>query len=142
MELKTLISLLPRLSFGVLVCGIVVADDMDLLLAWERLLHLLEKAYPFLMPVLLHAGANDFSCGDVERRKQGGGSVALVVVGHRRVAALFDGQPRLGAIQRLNLTCFIAGKHHRMFRRVQIEAHDVFQLLDKVLVVGEFEGAA
>ena len=42
MELETLISLLPRLDFGVLGRGIVVADDMDLLSPRNSLLHLFQ----------------------------------------------------------------------------------------------------
>jgi hypothetical protein len=39
----------------------------------------------------------------VQRCKQGRRAVALVVVGHRASAALLDGQPRLRAVERLNL---------------------------------------
>ena len=104
--------------------------------------------------------AMTFPVARFQRRKQRGRSVALVVVGHRSRAPLLDGESRLPAVQRLNLAFlpafileengraisaslrFIAGKHHRMFRWVQVKPHDGLQLFGEVLVVGELESAA
>ena len=60
----------PGLDFGVFVRGVVVADHMDLPMRRHCLLHQIQKADPLLMPVLLHAGADDFARGDVQCRKQ------------------------------------------------------------------------
>ena len=46
------------------------------------------------------------------------------------------GQQRLRPIERLDLTLFVHAQHQRPIRRVQVQAHDVADLLDKS---GSFE---
>ena len=55
------------------------------------------------MPVAGHAFADDGAVEHVERREQGRGAVALVVMRHRPAAALLHRQPRLGAVKGLDL---------------------------------------
>ena len=55
------------------------------------------------MPVALHVAADDRAVEDVEGGEQGGGAVALVVVGHGAGAPLLHRQARLGAVERLDL---------------------------------------
>ena len=55
------------------------------------------------MPVALHAAAEHGAVEHVEGGEQGGGAVALVVVGHGAGAALLHGQAGLGAVERLDL---------------------------------------
>jgi hypothetical protein len=81
-----------------------------------------------------HASLQDFQCG-----KQGRGSVALVVMRHRSAAALFHGQARLRAIERLNLGLLIHAQHQRLLRRIQIQAHHIRQFLQKLGVPRELE---
>jgi len=94
------------------------------------------------MSMLLHAPADDLSRGDVQCGKQRGGSIALVLVGHRGGATFLKGQPRLGAIQCFNLAPFIAGKYQSMFRWVEVEPRDPIKFFGEMLVTGEFESAA
>ncbi len=61
-------------------------------------------------------------------------------MGHGSGPALFHRQARLGAIQRLNLRFLIERQHNRVVGRVQVEAHDVDQLVLEVRVVGDLEG--
>ena len=67
----------------VLVGGVVVQDQMDLQVVGDLSVDGLEEFQPFLMPVPRHALADDHAGQHVERGEQGGGAVALVVVGHR-----------------------------------------------------------
>ena len=62
-----------------------------------------EEADELLVPVALHAAAEDGAVEDVEGGEQRGGAVALVVVGHGAGAALLHGQAGLGAVERLDL---------------------------------------
>ena len=55
------------------------------------------------MAVTLHVAADDSAVEDVESREQRGGAVAFVVVRHRPSAARLHRQPRLGAVERLDL---------------------------------------
>ena len=62
-----------------------------------------EKANELLMPVAAHALADDLAVEDVEGGEQGRGAMALIIVGHRAATAALHWQPRLGAVERLNL---------------------------------------
>ena len=62
-----------------------------------------EEADELLMAVALHVAADDGAVEDVEGREQRGGAVTLVVVRHRPGAARLHRQPRLGAVERLDL---------------------------------------
>src|ERR1035441_6571966 len=59
--------------------------------------------------------ANDLAVQDAQRRKKRRRAVALVIVRHGSAPALLDErQPRLGAIQRLNLALLVQTQHHRL----------------------------
>ena len=75
----------------------------------------------------------------VQRGEQGGGAVALVVVGHRAGPARLHRQRRLGAVQRLDLGLLVHAQHDRLLRRVQVQPDDVDELLLEPRVVGELE---
>ena len=84
------------------------------LFGWDLRLDLVEKADELLMPMPLHAAADDLAFEHVEGGKQGGGAVALVVVGHGAGAALLHGQAGLGAIERLDLALLVDREHDGM----------------------------
>ena len=77
----------------------------------------------------LHAAAEHGAVEDVEGGEQGGGAVALVVVGHGAALAGLDRQAGLGAVERLDLRFFVDRQHDGMGRRVHVEADDIFDLL-------------
>jgi hypothetical protein len=64
---------------------------------------LVEKTNEFLMPMAGHALADNLALQHVESGKQGRRAVAFVIVGHRPAATALHRQPRLGAVERLNL---------------------------------------
>ena len=55
------------------------------------------------MAVTLHVAADDGPVEEIESREQRGGAVTFVVVRHRPSAARLHRQPRLGAVERLDL---------------------------------------
>ena len=65
------------------------------------------------MPVALQALADDRAVEHVQRREQGGGAVALVVMGHGAGAAFLHRQAGLGAVEGLDLAFLIHRKHQR-----------------------------
>src|SRR5580700_8065944 len=73
--------------------------------------------------------------------KQGGGAVALVVVGHGAAFAGLHGQAGLGAIERLDLRFLVDRDNHGMDGRVHVEADNIFDLFSEGRVVGRLEGA-
>src|SRR5690242_17151215 len=60
-----------------------------------------EEADELLVPVALHAAADYGAIEHVERGEQCRGAVPLVIARHRAAASGLDGQPRLGAVERL-----------------------------------------
>ena len=65
--------------------------------------------------------------------------MAFVVVGHRGGAALLQGQPGLGAVERLDLRLLVDTEHHSPIRRIEIEADDLSDLLLEHRVVRDLE---
>src|SRR5436305_10090235 len=86
-----------------------------------------EKLQPFLVAVSIVAHANDSPIEGIHGRKQGRGSVSLVVVGHGSAAALLDWQSGLCSVQRLDLALLVCTKYDGMLRRVEVESDDSFQ---------------
>jgi hypothetical protein len=89
----------------------------------------------------LHAPPQHRAVEHVERCEERGGAVAVVVVGRGRRPALLHRQPRLGALEGLDLALLVHGQDDRVRRRMQVEADHVAQLGDERGVPGELEGA-
>ena len=98
----------PRLHLCVFVCGIVVADNVDLLFFGHASLNQAKELQPLLVTMLVHTCADHGSRGDLQSGKQRGGSVALVIVCHCPATTLFQRQSRLGSVQCLDLTLLVA----------------------------------
>ena len=90
-----------------LVSGIVVDDHMHRF----RLGHLgiddVEEADELLMAMALHTLADDLAFQHIKRRKQCRDAVSLVVVCDGASTSLLHRQPRLGAVQGLDLAFLI-----------------------------------
>ena len=72
--------------------------------------------------------ADDFAGRDVERGKDRGGVVALIIMGHGSGAAFLQRQAWLGPVECLNLAFLVDGQHKRPLRRVEVESDDVLDL--------------
>ena len=86
------------------------------------------------------AGSDDFALRRVDGGEQRGRAVPLVVVGHRAAAATMNRQTLLCAVPGLNLGLLVATEHERMCGWVQVQAHDIPQLLRKVRIIRQLEG--
>ena len=93
------------------------------------------------MAVTLHVAADDSAVEDVESREQRGGAVAFVVVRHRPSAARLHRQPRLGAVERLDLALLIDRQNDRMGGRIDVETNNVLELRRELRVGRQLEGA-
>ncbi len=107
------------------VGGIVVEHRVDQLAGRDLALDGIEKADEFAVAVALHTAADHRPVEHAEGGEQGGGAVALVVVRHGLAAPGLDRQPRLGAIERLDLAFLVEREHHGMRRRIEIEVDNV-----------------
>ena len=74
------------------------------------------------------ARVEDLARGDLQRGEQGGGAVALVVIGLPLDLAGAHRQDRLGAIQRLDLALLVHADHDRGPGRVEVEPDHVADL--------------
>ena len=72
------------------------------------------EANELLMPVTLHAAADDLAFEYVEGSEQRGRAVALIVVRHGPQAAGLQRQARLRAVERLDLRFLVDAKHDRV----------------------------
>src|SRR5262245_33549917 len=72
----------PGPDLWVLVGGVIVEDHVHQLAGRHLGLDRIQKADEFLMPMALHAAADDLAVEHVEGGEQCGGAVALVIVGH------------------------------------------------------------
>ncbi len=92
------------------------------------------------MRVSLHAAAEHGAVEDVERREQGRGAMALVVMGHGSAFAGLERQAGLGAVEGLDLRLLVDRQHDGMGRRVHVEADDVLDLVGEGGIIGALEG--
>ena len=83
-----------------------------------------------------HDGAGD----NVERGIQTGGAMAFVVVGSSLDLPGLEGQQRLRTVERLDLGLLVHAKHHRVVRRIEVEAHDIDHLVGELRVLADLEG--
>ena len=98
-----------------------------------------EEAHQFSVSMALHVAADDSAIENVEGGEQRRGAMAFVVVGHGSGTALLHRQTGLGAVERLDLALLIDREDDGMGGRIDIEADDVAQLVDKFRVGGELE---
>jgi len=81
----------PGPDIRVLVGGVVVQDQVHLDPGWNLRVDDLEELQELAVSVLGQAGSDHCSGEHLECREQRGGAVPLVVMGHRRRAALDHG---------------------------------------------------
>ena len=101
MEAQAGMALQPGAYLGVLVGRVVVHDGVDCETLGHVSLDDVEEVDELLVPVPLHAAADDGALEHVERREQDGGAVPDVVVRHRAAAPSLHRQAGLGAVQRV-----------------------------------------
>src|SRR5258708_15192591 len=87
------------IHLGMFVGGIVVEDDVDGLLGWNRFLDGGEEADELLMAMALHTLADHLAFEDVAGSTERGGTVTLIIMGHGAAPALLYHHARLGLRQ-------------------------------------------
>ena len=129
----------PAPDTFVAVGPIVVEDQVQGYGIGKLLVKAAQKLKELLMAVARITLANDTPFDHLERRKQGRRAMALIVMSKGAAAPGFEGQSRLGAIQRLNLALFIHAEHDRILRRSEINTHYIGELFQKLGITGKFE---
>ena len=94
-----------------------------------------------LMAMALHTLADDLTFQHIKRRKQCRDAVTLVVVGNGAGTSLLHRQPRLGAVQRLDLAFLIDRENDGVVGRIDVEADDLFELGRELRIIRQLEPA-
>ena len=91
------------------------------------------------MAVAPHIAAEHRAVERIEVGEQGGGSAALVIMGHGAEATLPHGQSQLSPVKRLGLALVVEGQDDGEAGWIHVEANAIAQLDDEVRVVRELE---
>ena len=114
MEVEARMPCEPALHRRRLVGGVIVEDQVEVELRRGRLVDPPQEADELDSTVLEHALADDFALQDLQGGEQTGGTVALVIVGHRAQTPLLQGQSGLRAIQGLDLGLLVHAQHESL----------------------------
>ena len=126
----------PRMGMG----SVVVQDQMDIQRSGCFAINLSQKFQKLLVTVTRIAGPNDCPFQNIQGGKQRGCPVAFVIMCHCAAATLLHWQPRLGAVQGLNLRLLVDTQDQRFLGGIQIKSDHIGELFHKTLVVGHLEG--
>ena len=80
--------------------------------------------------------------GDAVRGEQAGRAVPDIAVAAPLRDAGHHRQHRLGPVQRLDARFLVRAPHHRLLRRVVVQAHDIDDLVREQRAGGQLERAA
>jgi hypothetical protein len=78
--------------------------------------HLLRRSSDRALEQVADLALQDTAVEHIERGEQGRRAMPLVVMRHRPAAALLHRQPRLGAVERLDLRLLVDRLHQRVLR--------------------------
>src|SRR3990172_7332850 len=129
----------PLLNLGCLMSLVVVQNQMDLQVLWRLAVNLAQKAQELILPMTGQASTNNAAIQNIERGKQRGRAVPLIVVSHRAAAALLHRQTGLSPVQCLNLALLVHAQNQGLLRRAQIQTNNITDLLNEVRVAGQLE---
>src|SRR5512144_3250473 len=113
----------PVHHLRMLVGGVVVENEMNDLACRRLRLDGIEEADELLMPMALHAAADDGTFQDIQCGEQRGRAVALVVVGHRAGSTFPHRLADPRAVEHLTLALPAPREPNRMRRLVPVEAN-------------------
>src|SRR5680860_212037 len=100
---------------------------------------LAQETQPLNMPMTGFTAGDHRTIKSAQGGEQGGGAMAFVVMCHGFRPALLHRQSRLRSIQCLDLAFLITTQYQCMLRWVQIQTHDIFELVDKAGVPRDLE---
>ena len=112
-----------------LVGGVVVAHHVDLQVLWDRLVDLGQELPELRGPVTAVDRGDHGPVGDVQRGEQARRAVTDIVMTPPVGDTRNHRQGRLGAGQGLDLGLLVHTEDHRRLGRVEVQAHDVVDLL-------------
>ena len=131
----------PLPDEGGLVRGEVVADQVHVQAGRHGVVDPDQELAEFHGTVAAVQGADDGAVSDVERGEQAGRPVPGVVMAAALGHAGHHRQHRLGPVQRLDTRFLVHAQHHRVLRRVVVQADHIDDLLHEERVRRQLERA-
>jgi hypothetical protein len=125
-----------------LVGGIVIQDDMDLLIFGHSGIDLVQKVAKFHRAVSAIALGEHVTGGHLQSREERRRAMAHVIMSAPLNLPRAHGQERLAALKGLNLTLLVDAEHHRVERRFHVKAHKLTNLFDELGILRERETLA
>ena len=122
-----------------LVGAVIVHDEMDIESTRHLRLDCIQKLSELHRAMTTVKLAHDLTCLGLERRKQRGRTVPLVIMSAPLGLARPHRQQWLGSIERLNLGLLIDTKHDGVFWRINVQPDNVTHLLDQQWVGRQLE---
>jgi len=104
----------PFPDCGMLVCRIVIADQVQLLVLRCLTINLAQELQPLNVAVPLLALPDHCPVQHIECGKQSGCAMTFVIMSHGLCSSLLQGETRLSPVQRLYLTLFVTREYQRM----------------------------
>ena len=138
-QMETWMPFQPGFDPWVFVGAVIVDNEMEIESGRSIGVDFVEKPDKLLMSVTGHAIADHSAVEHAQGRKQSGSTIALVIVSHGPAAALLDWQPRLCAVESLDLAFLVHTKDQGFDGWVQVKADDIREFFYKVLVAAELE---
>ncbi len=141
-QMKPGVASKPGHYAGMFVCSVIVDDQMQVQLIGSLAVDPLQKPNELLVAMPRHTIADHAAVQQAQGGIQRRGAVAFVIVSQGATTPLLQRQPRLSSIQGLNLRFLVDAQHQRLIGRIQVQAHNVTQFLDKPFVSAELKSSS
>ncbi len=139
-QMKTGMPLEPGFHARMFMRSIIIHDQMEVEFGRGFVVDFLKESDELLMPMAWHAISDHLAVEHAEGGKEGGRSMAAVIMCHCSTAAFLQRQPGLGSVKSLDLAFLVHAQNQGLVRRIQIQPHDIAQLFHKAFVPAEFKG--
>lgn len=140
-QMKTRMPLEPGFHAGMFMRAIIIHDQMEVEFGRSFAIDFLKESDEFLVPMAGHAVTDHLAVKHAQGGKQGGRSMADIIMGHCSTAASLQGQTGLGSVKGLDLAFLVHAQNQGLVRRIEVEPDDIAQLLHKAFVPAEFKGS-
>src|ERR1051325_1174937 len=122
--------------------SVVVQNQMNVQRLRHCLINPIEELTELHRPMTTMKLADDSATLDFERGKQRSSPMTSIVVASSLALARPHRKHRLRAVQGLNLRLFVNAQNERFGRRIEVQPHNVTNLLNEQRILGKFEALA
>ena len=125
MQLEARMTCQPALDGRMLMGGVIIQNDVDVLAQRNFAVDLLEKFQLLAVGVFLGGVSDDFVMQIIQRGKEGDCAVAVVIVGLGADMPFAQRQTWLTTLKRLDLAFLVTTEHHCLLWRIEVKTDDI-----------------